>query len=293
MNTRDNSPNLSRRTFLKTSAVSVAAACAVGSGCDGQLKLEKSKRNIPLGLQLYSVRAECQKDLPATIKAVADIGYQGVEFAGYYDYSAKDLRKLLDDNGLKCCGTHTQLDTLLGDNLPETIEFNKIIGNKYLIVPWLDPKKYGSAEGWKNAADMFNELAEKVEPHKMQVGYHNHSHEFKPVDGQVPWDIFFGSTRKDVIMQFDTGNAMHGGGDAIPYLKRYPGRAITVHLKEYSATNKNAIFGEGDIPWEELLNICETIGGTKWYIIEEEKDIYPPLEAVELCYKNFRKLRPA
>ena len=293
MDTRDNSPNLSRRTFLKTTAASIAAACAVGSGCGGEMKLGKSKRNIPLGLQLYSVRTECEKDLPATIAAVAKMGYHGVEFAGYYDYSAKDLRKLLDDNGLKCCGSHTQLDTLLGDNLPKTIEFNKIIGNKYLIVPWLDPNKYSSAEGWKNAADMFNELAEKVEPHKMQVGYHNHSHEFKPVDGQVPWDIFFGNTRKDVIMQFDTGNAMQGGGDAIPYLKRYPGRAVTVHLKEYSATNKNAIVGEGDIPWEELLNLCETIGGTKWYIIEEEKDVYPPLKAAELCYKNFRKLRPA
>jgi len=293
MDTRGNSPNLSRRTFLKTTAASIAAACAVGSGCDGEMTLGKSKRKIPLGLQLYSVRSECEKDLPGTIKAVADIGYQGVEFAGYYDYSAKDLRKLLDDNGLKCCGTHAQLDTLLGDKLPKTIEFNKIIGNKYLIVPWLDPNKYNSVEGWKNAADMFNELAEKVEPHKMQVGYHNHSHEFKPVDGQVPWDIFFGNTRKDVIMQCDTGNAMIGGGEVIPYLKRYPGRAVTIHLKEYSATNKNAIIGEGDIPWEELLNLCETIGGTKWYIIEEEKDVYPPLKAAELCYKNFRKLRPA
>lgn len=293
MDMRDNSPNLSRRTFLKTTAASIAAAYVAGSGCNEQSTLGKAKRKIPLGLQLYSVRTECQKDLPATIEAVAKIGYQGVEFAGYYDYSAKDLRKLLDDNGLKCCGTHAQFDTLLGDNLPQTIEFNKIIGNKYLIVPWLDPNKYSSAEGWKNAAEVFNELAEKVEPHKMQVGYHNHSHEFKPVDGQVPWDIFFGNTRKDVIMQFDTGNAMQGGGDAIPYLKRYPGRAVSVHLKEYSATNKNAIIGEGDIPWEELLTLCETIGGTKWYIIEEEKDVYPPLKAAELCYKNFRKLRPA
>jgi sugar phosphate isomerase/epimerase len=292
MNTRDNSQNLSRRSFLKTTAVSIAAAAAVGAGCDGQLKFGKSK-NIPVGLQLYSVRTECQKDLPATIAAVADIGYQGVEFAGYYDYSAEDLRKLLDDNGLKCCGSHTQLDTLLGDNLPKTIEFNKIIGNKYLIVPWLDPNKYNSVEGWKEAADMFNELAAKVKPHKMQVGYHNHSHEFKPIDGQVPWDIFFGNTRKDVIMQCDTGNAMIGGGEVIPYLRRYPGRAVTIHLKEYSATNKNAVIGEGDIPWEELLTLCETIGGTKWYIIEEEKDVYPPLEAAERCYKNFREIRPA
>jgi len=293
MNTKHNSSNLSRRTFLKTTAASLAAVCAAGSGCEGPLKRGVSKARIPLGLQLYSVRKDCERDLPGTIGAVAKMGYEGVEFAGYYDYSSKDLRKLLDDNGLKCCGTHTALDTLLGDNLPKTIEFNQAIGNKYLIVPWLDPKKYNSVEGWRKAADMFNELAEKVEPQKMQVGYHNHSHEFKPIDGELPWDIFFGNTRKDVIMQFDTGNAMQGGGDAIPYLKRYPGRAVTVHLKEYSATNKNAIIGEGDIDWEELLTLCETIGGTKWYIIEEEKDVYPPLKAAELCLQNFRKLRPA
>jgi sugar phosphate isomerase/epimerase len=293
MDTRDDSPNFTRRSFLKTTTASIAAACAVGAGCDGTFMSGKSKRKIPVGLQLYSVRTECQKDLPATIKAVADIGYQGVEFAGFYDYSAKDIRKLLDDNGLKCCGSHTPLDDLLGDKLPKTIEFNKTIGNKYMIVPWLDPNKYNSVEGWKEAADMFNELAEKVKPHKMQVGYHNHSHEFTPIDGQMPWDIFFGNTRKDVIMQCDTGNAMVGGGEVIPYLKRYPGRAVTIHLKEYSTTNKNAVLGEGDIPWEELLTLCETVGGTKWYIIEEEKDVYPPLKTVELCYKNFRKLRPA
>jgi sugar phosphate isomerase/epimerase len=293
MNTKHNSTNLSRRNFLKTTTVSLAAACAAGSGCDEPVKLRLSKQTIPVGLQLYSVRKDCEKDLPATVAKVAEMGYQGVEFAGYYDYTAKDIRKLLDDNGLKCCGTHTALDTLLGDNLPKTIEFNQTIGNKYLIVPWLDPNEYSSAEGWQKAADLFNELAEKVEPHKMQVGYHNHSHEFKAVDGKIPWDIFFGNTRKDVIMQFDTGNAMQGGGDALPYLKRYPGRAVTVHLKEYSATNKNAILGEGDIDWQELLNLCETIGGTKWYIIEEEKDVYPPLKGVELSLQNFRKLRPA
>src|SRR4030042_5562980 len=114
MDTRDNTPNLSRRTFLKTTAASIAAVCAVGSGCNGEMKLGKSKRKIPLGLQLYSVRTDCQKDLPGTIKTVAEMGYQGVEFAGYYDYSAKDIRKLLDDNGLKCCGTHAPLDTLRG-----------------------------------------------------------------------------------------------------------------------------------------------------------------------------------
>jgi sugar phosphate isomerase/epimerase len=263
------------------------------SGCNGPLRVGDKKRVIPVGLQLYSVRADCQKDLPGTIAAVAKMGYQGVEFAGYYNYSAEDLRKLLDDNGLKCCGTHTQMTTLMPDNLSKTIEFNKTIGNKYLIVPWLDPNTHKSREAWLKTADLFNELAEKVKPQGMRVGYHNHAHDFTPIDGEAPWDILFGNTSKDVIMQLDTGNAMQGGGDPIACLKRYPGRAVTIHLKEFSATNKNAIIGEGDIDWKQVFALCETVGGTKWYIIEEEKDVYPPLKAAELCLKNFKKLQGA
>lgn len=288
MNSKFNSSKVSRRSFLKSSA---AALCSLMSGCDGPEGIGRKKRAIPVGLQLYSVRKDCQKDLAGTIEAVAKMGYQGVEFAGYYDYTAKDLRKLLDDNGVKCCGTHTQLTTLMPDNLPKTIEFNKTIGNKYLIVPWLDPKTHNSRDSWLKTADLFNELAEKVKPHGMKVGYHNHTHEFKPINGETPWDILFSNTTKDVIMQLDTGNAMHGGGDPLVYLKRYPGRAVTVHLKEFSATNKKAIIGEGDTDWKQLFALCETVGGTKWYIIEEEKDVYPPLKAAELCLKNFKKLQ--
>jgi len=278
---------LSRRRFLATSA-SIAGLCTAG-GCLENL-LQK-KQPIPVGVQLYSVRSECAKDLPGTLAKLAAMGYQGVEFAGYYDYSAQDLRKMLDDNGLVCCGSHTQWDTLQGDNLPATIEFNRILGNKYLIVPWLDPNKHKTAQAWLETAKAFNELAVKVKPYGMRVGYHNHSHEFTPVDGQIPWDLFFGNTVPAVIMQFDTGNAMHGGGEVLPYLKRYPGRAVTIHLKEYSATNPKALIGEGDVPWKELLEVCETIGGTEWYIIEEEKDAYPPLVGVEKSLRNFQRLR--
>lgn len=283
-------PNISRRDFVKLSAASFAAVCSLGSNSVKAGEMEKKKRPIPVGVQLWSVRKECEKDFPRTIEAIARMGYQGVEFAGFYEYKAKDIRKILDDNGLKCCGSHTQIDLLTGDNLLKTIEYNKTIGNKYLIVPWLDPETHNTRDAWLKTADLFNKLAEKVKPHGMQVGYHNHTHEFHPVDGEMPWDIFFGNTTKDVIMQMDTGNAMYGGGDPIPYLKRYPGRAVTIHLKEYSATNKKAIIGEGDINWKELFAVCETIGGTKWYIIEEEKDIYPPLVGVELNLKNFKKL---
>jgi sugar phosphate isomerase/epimerase len=245
---------------------------------------------IPIALQLYSVRNECEKDLSGTLNAVARMGYQGVEFAGYYDRTAKELRKMLDDLGLKCCGTHIGLDTLLGNNLPKTIEFNHTLGNRNLIVPGLPDECTSSRKAWLDTAKTFNELAEKVKAQGMRVGYHNHTIEFKPMDGALPWDIFFGNTRKEVIMQFDTGNAMEGGGDPIPFLKRYPGRAITIHVKEYSAKDPKALIGEGDIKWKDVFNLCETIGGTEWYIVEYESDAYPPLQSVDLCLKNLRKM---
>jgi sugar phosphate isomerase/epimerase len=282
---------LSRREFVRIAGAG-AAFCALGCCCGQRSQDEgapKAAKRIPIALQLYSVRGECEKDLPSTVAAVGKMGYEAVEFAGYYGRSAKELRALLDENKLKCCGTHTGLDTLLGDNLKATIEFNQILGNKFLIVPGLPGERTSSAQAWLDTAKLFNELAEKVKPHGMQVGYHNHSAEFQAIDGQVPWDLFFGNTRADVVMQFDSGNAMHGGGDPVSYIKRYPGRATTVHLKEFSKSNPKALILEGDMKWDEFFQACETIGGTEWYIVEYESDAYPPLVSVQKCLENLRK----
>jgi len=291
MNTRSSNPNPSRRDFLATTAASLAAAGIMGAGCmKERAKTTATPRGaIPIGLQIYSVRVDAEKDLAGTIAKVAKMGYEGVEFAGYYGHSAKDIRKMLDDNGLVCCGTHTAMETLADDKLADTIAFNKTIGNKYLIVPWLKPDEANARQAWLTYAKRFNELAEKVRPHGMKVGYHNHAHDFAPVDGTTGWDLLASNTNKDVIMQFDTGNALSGGGDPMVYLKRYSGRATTIHIKEYSTTNKNALIGEGDIKWGEIFRLCRA-GGTKWYIVEEEKDAYPPLTAVDLSIKNLKKL---
>ncbi|RQW06923.1 sugar phosphate isomerase/epimerase [candidate division KSB1 bacterium] len=251
---------------------------------------QATPKTIPLGVQLYSVRSECQKDFVATIQKVAEIGYQGVEFAGFYEYAAPELKQILNDYGLLCCGSHTQLAALVPDQIDATIEFNATIGNKYLIVPWLPEEKRQTIDDWKKLAEEFNQLAVKAESHGMRVGYHNHDFEFKPLDGQLPWDVFAENTNENVILQLDTGNCMHGGADALATLKRYPGRATTIHLKEYSESNPDAILGEGDIPWKEVFAFCENEGATEWYIIEEEKDIYPPLEAIAKCYTNFQTI---
>ncbi|MBL7184972.1 MAG: sugar phosphate isomerase/epimerase [Phycisphaerae bacterium] len=287
---------LSRRGLLaKSAAVAAVLACgAHGAPQDRQRTAPTTRRGPgrgPVGLQLYSVRGDCKRDMPGTIAAVGKMGYEGVEFAGYYDCTAEQLRKMLDDNGLKCCGTHTAMDTLLGDNLPKTIEFNKTLGNKYLIVPGLPGKYRESHQAWLDTAKLFNELAEKVKPHGMLVGYHNHSVEFTAMDGELPWDTFYGNTSKEVVMQLDVGNAIGGGVDPLPYLYKYPDRAITVHIKEHSKTNRKALVGDGDVNWKAFFALCRAVGSTEWYIVEYESDAYPPLESVERCLQNLRKLR--
>ncbi len=290
-----NNSFFSRRSLLAGGLAATAALTGSASAATARRKKTTPRRSprskIRVGLQLYSVRRECQRDLAGVIAAVAKMGYEGVEFAGYYNHSAKDLRKMLDDNGLVCCGTHISLDALLGDNLPTTIQFNKTLGNKYLVVSSLPAQYRSSRQAWLNTARLFNKLAEQVKPHAMRVGYHNHSVEFKPIDGQIPWDIFCANTSNDVIMQLDVGNAMHGGADPLPYIYRYPKRAITVHVKEFSKTNNKALIGEGDVNWKAFFALCKAVGGTEWYILEQESYAAPPLECVERCLKNLRKMK--
>jgi sugar phosphate isomerase/epimerase len=279
---------MSRRGFL----AAAAAVGVTGARCMSQESSKPAKKPLPVGVQLYSVRTDCAKDLPGTIKAVAKMGYQGVEFAGYYNYKAPDLRKMLDDNGLKCCGTHTAMDTLSEANLAATIEFNRTLGNKYLIVPYLAPEGPNPRDEWLKIADRFNAIAEKVKPHDMLVGYHAHAHDFESLNGQTAWDILLARTRPDVIMQLDTSNAASARVDPVAYLKQGIDRAVTIHIKEFSATNKNALMGEGDVKFPEIFALCENSGKTEWYIIEEEdKTNNPPMTVIDLCLKNYKRLR--
>ena len=244
---------------------------------------------IPIGLQLYSIRKDCARDLPGCLAAVAKMGYDGVEFAGYHDRSAQELRKMCDDLGLKVCGTHIGLDTLLGDQLKPTIAFNQTLGNKFLVVPGLARERTESRAAWLETASVFNGIADQLKPLGLYTGYHNHHTEFAPLDGEMPWDTFFGNTRPEVVMQIDLGNALHGSADPVPFLERYPGRAATVHLKEFSSGEPKVV-GEGEVPWADVFRLCETTGGTEWYIVEQEVYDCAPLECVRRCLDNLRKM---
>lgn len=271
---------LDRRGFLQRAALG-AAGLAFGA----QAVQAAAARKIPVGLQLYSVREQCAKDLPGTLAAVAKIGYQHVEFAGYHGRSAKELRKLLDDHGLSCCGTHTPLETILPDKLAETIEFNGVIGNKFLIVPWMENK---TKQAWLDKAKLFNDVADKVKPHGLSVGYHAHAHDFEKFEGETAWDLFFGNTKPEVIMQLDTSNCRDGGADPVAVLKQYPGRARSIHIKA-SGGGPEAVYGEDKVDWPAVFAWCESKGGTQVYVVEHESS-KEPLATVARCYAALKRM---
>ena len=279
---RSTSSTFTRREFL--GAVGVAGA-ALGLGV-APLVQAADRKKIPVGLQLYSLRDQCKTDLPGMLTAVSKIGYRGVEFAGYYDRSAKELRKLLDDNGLIACGTHTPYESILSDRLQETVEFNRTIGNKFLIVPWMNEAK--SKQEWLDRAKLFNEVAGKVKADGMWVGYHAHQHDFKQIEGVSAWDLFFGNTKPEVVMQLDTSNCCEGGADPVAVLKKYPGRARSIHLKAYGG-GPDAVIGEDKVDWKGVFACCEGKGKTEWYVVEHESS-KDPLDAVKRCFEGLKKL---
>jgi sugar phosphate isomerase/epimerase len=279
------SSETTRREFLRAGAVGAAGLSLGLAGCCCCPGKQDRARKIPVGLQLYSLREQCKTDLPGMLAAVSGIGYKGVEFAGYHGRTAAQLRKMLDDNGLIACGTHTPYETVLGDKLKETVEFNHILGNKFLIVPWMEAK---SKAEWLDKARLFNEIADKLKPEGLWVGYHAHSHDFEKFDGTTAWDLFFGNTKPEVIMQLDTGNCCDGGADPVAVLKKYPGRAWTIHIKAHGG-GPDAVIGEDKVNWPEIFAFCETQGKTQWYVVEHESGTNP-LDAVKRSYEALRKM---
>jgi sugar phosphate isomerase/epimerase len=280
--------NITRREMLKWGACG-GALCLAGSALPAAFAA--ANRKIPIALELWSVREEAQKDLAGVLGAVAEMGYQGVELAhSDYGHDGSAWRKLLDKNGLKACGMHTLAPKLEGDGFRRMVEFQQAIGNRYLILAALPKKNLTSINGLLEAAKLLDDLAGKLRPHGMKIGYHCHAGDFQPAEGQIPWDVLGTHTRPEVILQLDVGNCQQGGGDYLAMLDKFAARAVTVHLKEYGG-QPGAVIGEGKIRWNDVFRICETKGTTEWYIVEEESRKGPEsLTAVRRCLQNLRKM---
>lgn len=274
---------LTRRSFLAASASAVSAYAAKG-------------KNIPVGLELFSVRDQLKEDLMGTVRAVAKMGYQDVEFyAPYYEWTpdyAKEVRKMLDDSGIKCMSTHNSAKSLSSDGIEKAIELNRIVGSKYIVMA--SAGRVEGLDGWKRVAETLTQASEKLKPLGMAAGFHNHELEFKPIDGKRPMEVLAAGTPKDVMLQLDVGTCIEAGSDPVVWINQNPGRIKSMHVKDWSPdTGKGyrVLFGEGVAPWKKIFEAAEKNGGIEFYLIEQEGSAYPPLETVERCLSAFKKMR--
>ena len=285
---------MERRTFLFTAALSALTAASISPLSLGQNATPRQRRQqrrqsntkkVPISVQLYSVRNAASNDLAATLEKIAKMGYDGVEFAGYYGKDAKELRKMLDDNGLKCSGTHTGIDQFRGDNFERTAELHKTLGTKFMIVPGGIDNELHDVGRNKQMAEEFNKIAEKAKPFGLSVGYHAHGGDAKLIEGIPAWERLFDATVPEVIMQMDVGNYMAGGGDPYKMIEKFKGRSKTVHMKE--AGQGHPIIGDGEVDWERTFDLCETVGGVEWYVVEDEVDP-DNFDRIEKCIAALR-----
>jgi sugar phosphate isomerase/epimerase len=271
---------LTRRTFLAASAALPYVLVPAGT-------------HIPVGLELYSVRNALKEDPERTVRAVAQMGYQCVEFySPYYDWSevqAKQMRKLLDDLGIRCYSTHNNEAFLTHEAIGRTRDLNGILGCKYVVLAHADPKP--GPDGWKAVADELNEAADKLEPDGFRVGYHNHKPEFISADGQRPMDILAKNSKASVALQLDVGTCLEAGSDPVAWIKANPGRIKSIHCKDWtpdSGKGYTVLFGEGVADWKNIFAAAEAGGGVEYYLVEQEGSRYPELETAQKCLATFR-----
>ena len=275
------SSSFSRRSFLAMSAALPWAVRAVAAG------------SIPVGLELYSVRDALGKDPEGTVRAVAHMGYQAVEFyAPYFKWSdaeARQMRKLLDDLGIRCYSTHNDEEFLTPKNLDRTRDLNLTLGTKYVVQAWSDPKP--TADDWKAVADNLNAVAAKLEPAGLKVGYHNHQSEFTAIAGRRPIEILAANTKPAVMLQLDVGTCLEAGGDPVAWIRANPGRIRSIHCKDWSPDpdkGYKVLFGEGKADWKGIFQAAESAGGVEYYLIEQEGSRFSELETANRCLQAFR-----
>ena len=279
-----------RRSFLSRSAAALAAAALPWA--------TSAASKIPVGLEMYSVRNTIAKDLNGTVRAVAAAGYQGLEFyAPYYDWTpaqAKDMRKLLDDLGIRCFSTHNDSAFFSPEKIGHAREVNLILGSKYMVMA--SSHEGATQDAWKKVAELLNTASDTLTADHLGVGYHNHQTEWKPVDGMRPMEILAKNTKPTVMLQLDVGTCIEAGSDPVAWVKANPGRIRSMHCKEWSpepGKGYSVLFGEGVAPWKQLFAAAENGGGIEYYLVEQEGSRFSEIETAQKCLQAFHTTHAA
>jgi sugar phosphate isomerase/epimerase len=287
---------IDRRDFFRVGLAASASLLAAGD----RLNLFANPYELPVGLQLYTVRDQLQADFAGTLRKVASIGYKEVEFAGFDKESMPQIKQLLDADGLRAPSGHFGYEEIDSD-LPRLIDNAKVLGFSYIVLPGLPSFMRGSVDAYKRAADFMNKTGEKCKMAGIQFAYHNHNHDFEKVNGVVAFDVMLQHTDPALVhFEMDCFWVVRAGYDPVAYMNKYPGRFPLLHIKDErqhyppAATGRTprtafAPVGRGIIDWKRIFKAARR-GGLKHYFVEQDVCELPAFEAVQISYNYLHKL---
>jgi sugar phosphate isomerase/epimerase len=272
---------MDRRSFLGT--VTAAGILANRLAFAAEKKIEK------VGLQLYTVRDQMKADFTGTLAKVAKIGYREMEFAGYFDNSPQEVRRLLDENGLTAPSAHIEYDHIV-NKTSEVIEASKVVGHTYVVCPHLSEEMRSDAAAWKKIAQALTKAGAETKKAGIQLAYHNHNFEFKMFDGKSGYDILLEeSDPKLVKMEMDLYWTTKAGADPLKYFAKYPGRFPLVHVKDMDKAGDFAEVGSGTIDWKPIFAKSQE-AGIKHYFVEQDQS-KDPFASIKSSYDYLHDLR--
>jgi sugar phosphate isomerase/epimerase len=249
----------------------------------------------PIGVQLYSVRDEMQRDMAATLARVAQIGYKEVEFAGYFGRSPEEVRAMLVSNGLTAPSSHIPLEMMRAD--PAAVAATaRTIGHEWVVVPYLPDEARRTLADWHGIAKSLNEIGGQMQRAGLKLGYHSHDFEFAPIEGKVPYDILVGETDPALVtLEMDLYWATKAGQDPVAWFARQPGRFKLVHVKDSRGgpTSEMAPVGSGTIDWKRIF-AHRAEAGIQHYIVEHDTAAQYPggaFASIESSYNYLSRLR--
>jgi sugar phosphate isomerase/epimerase len=275
---------MDRRSFIGAVGATVLAQRLGAFGADRQLK--------KIGVQLYTVRTQLEKDFEGTIAKVAEIGYKEVEFFTYYGHEPKEVKAILERHGLTSPSTHVPMKDLR-EKLQQSIDAAHIIGHEWIVNPWVDEEDRGSIENWKRIAAFLNQTAMKVQAAGLKFAYHNHDFEFKPIDGRLPYDVLQADTDPKLVQfEMDMYWITRGGQDPLKYFNKYPGRYPLVHVKdmEKPARHNFTEVGRGRIDFKRIFAQSEK-AGIQHYYVEQDETPGSPFDSLKISYDYLKNLK--
>lgn len=277
---------MNRRSFLQRTGAVVAGGLA-WSRLGHAAVARPDMSNI--GVQLYTLRSILSDDFSGTLERVAGVGYENLEFAGYYDHRPAEIRRILDDLGLKARSGHFGLNDFRED-ADAVFEGAATLGMDYAVVPSLPSEMRADLDAYKTVAETFNQLGETAKAAGLQFGYHNHSFEFEEMDGRLPYDVLLDETDADLVaMELDLAWIVHAGYDPLAYFERYPGRFHLWHVKDLTDEDELANVGSGRIDFPAIFDRAE-LSGLRYGIVENDRPGDDPIGAIAASYAYLNDL---